>query len=118
MSRLIDADDRIEFIKNAYCPECDNYNGVRCRACPINDMIEAIDQAPTVDLWHYPSKGEFPEINEIVFLYLKGSVYKPGCFMCVSEKNYEWCIDCDRNKEVDRSEVLAWQYIVPPKEEA
>lgn len=89
----------------------------RIKVCVALAKIAELAKAEATK-WHYPSKGEFPEINEIVFLYLKGRVYKPGCFMCVSEKNYEWCIDCDRNKEVDRSEVLAWQYIVPPKEEA
>ena len=81
----------------------------------IHELLSEIRER--IGAWHYPSKGEYPVINKIVFLRLKSSVYKLGCFMCVSEKNYEWCIDCDRNKEVDRSEVLAWQYIVPPKEE-
>lgn len=47
--RLIDADKRIAEIKNQYCTGCDNYGGVRCRACWVDDAICLIDDAPTVD---------------------------------------------------------------------
>lgn len=49
MSRLIDVDERIAFIKKVYCSECDNYNGIRCRACDISDILDYLDNAPTVD---------------------------------------------------------------------
>lgn len=104
--RLIDADDRIEFIKNSYCLECDNYNGVRCRACPINDTIEEIDNAPTVDPWHYPSKGEYPKDEEQVFVAWTSE----GSYDVV---NFRYCM-----WGVKLSPPYAWQYIVPPKEEA
>lgn len=108
--RLIDADDRIEFIKNAYCPECDNYNGVRCRACPINDMIEAIDDAPTVDLWHYPSKGELPTEGETVLVAFQ----EGGLWYFANAEYHEggWA------SVVDLGNIVAWQNIIPPKEEA
>lgn len=49
MARLIDSDKRIAGIKNQYCTGCDNYGGVRCRACWVDDAICLIDDAPTVD---------------------------------------------------------------------
>ena len=49
MARLIDADARIAEIKKAYCTGCENYNGVRCRACWVDDAIGMMDDAPTVD---------------------------------------------------------------------
>lgn len=49
MARLIDSDKRITEIKNQYCTGCDNYGGVRCRACFVDDAICLIDDAPTVD---------------------------------------------------------------------
>lgn len=49
MSRLIDADALIERIKNIYCKGCDNYHGIRCRACPTDDAIGEIDDAPTIE---------------------------------------------------------------------
>ena len=47
--RLIDANAWIERVKEAYCPGCENYNGVRCRACWIDDAIGLVEDAPTVD---------------------------------------------------------------------
>ena len=49
MARLIDADKRIAEIKKIYCDGCDNYDGVRCRACWVDDAICLIDDATTVD---------------------------------------------------------------------
>ena len=47
--RLIDADKRIAEIKNQYCTDCNNYGGVRCRACWVDDAICLIDEYETVD---------------------------------------------------------------------
>ena len=47
--RLIDANARIEEIKKAHCTNCDNYGGVRCRACWVDDAIGMIDDAHTMD---------------------------------------------------------------------
>ena len=47
--RPIDADKLIEQIKKIYCEGCDNYNGMRCKACPNDDEIRDIDSAPTID---------------------------------------------------------------------
>ena len=118
MSRLIDADDRIEFIKNAYCPECDNYNGVRCRACPINDMIEAIDDAPTVDLWKYPSRGEMPKDNFSYVLVAKDNEVFYGAYVDPLE---QWVIYPLNGMQTRyyASKVDAWMPLPPPpKEEA
>lgn len=49
MARLIDADKRIAEIKKIYCDGCDNYDGVRCRVCWVDDAICLIDDATTVD---------------------------------------------------------------------
>jgi len=49
--RLIDADALMEQTENWYCSKenCgDNYNGIRCRACWVDDAIGIIDDAPTV----------------------------------------------------------------------
>lgn len=42
--RLIDADALLERIKEVTgCSTCDNYNGLRCRACPWDDAITEVD---------------------------------------------------------------------------
>ena len=40
---LISRKAAIDRIK-AYCDGCDNYNGVRCRACQIADAMAAVDE--------------------------------------------------------------------------
>lgn len=110
--RLIDADDRIEFIKNAYCPGCDNYNGVRCRTCSINETIEAIDDAPTADQWHYPSKGEYPPSGEEVLCW-----YEPKIKVVAQYYASDDIWFCDAILS-GRTPPYAWQYIESPKEEA
>lgn len=33
----------------AGCAKCDNYNGVRCRACIWSDAMNIVEEAPAVD---------------------------------------------------------------------
>ncbi|MBR3237993.1 MAG: hypothetical protein IKF99_06095 [Oscillospiraceae bacterium] len=49
--RLIDADALTERMKSFLCDpkKCDNYGGVRCRACEFDDAFYWIDAEPTVD---------------------------------------------------------------------
>ena len=73
--------------------------------------VEAVDEAPTIDQWHYPSKGEYPTDGEEVLFRCDGQNYL-GTY---SDTSHYFdsrdmgctagCVDC-------------WQYIVPPKEKA
>ena len=65
--RLIDVNARIEEIKKAYCTNCENYGGVRCRACWVDDAIGLFEDAPTVDAVEIPDK----ELLRAVKLLLK-----------------------------------------------
>lgn len=49
--RLIDADALTERMKSFLCAptKCDNYGGIRCRACDFDDAYNWIDAEPTVD---------------------------------------------------------------------
>ena len=61
--RLIDADELIDKAIEDYCKECGKRKGVKdgkwrvlykigeapCRACDVNDMVDRIDNAPTVE---------------------------------------------------------------------
>ena len=64
--------DREDFLKDAeirYCMPCKgagkDYNGLRCRACWVDDMMGDVDDAPAADVapvvhgrWiHYPDCG-------------------------------------------------------------
>ena len=48
MSEYIDREKAIAKIKAAYCCGCENYNGVRCRACQIKDAMDVMEDEPAV----------------------------------------------------------------------
>ena len=48
MPRYIDADAFDADCRKRYCTDCNNYNGVKCRACWVDDMLGDVDDAPTV----------------------------------------------------------------------
>ena len=45
---LKDTDAIVNTIKETYCKECNNYGGIKCRACLIDDCLACIDDAPTI----------------------------------------------------------------------
>lgn len=61
--RLIDADAFINDARDRYCKDCDKRKGIKsgkrkfiyeigdvpCRACDVDDMVNDIESAPTVD---------------------------------------------------------------------
>lgn len=47
--RLIDADEAQERFYETYCKNCNNYNGVRCRACELKDGADIYDDMQEVD---------------------------------------------------------------------
>lgn len=63
--RLVDADALERQIQEAYCAECDDYNGIRCRACGVDDALIQVDAAPTIDaipvewLMDLANRGDF-----------------------------------------------------------
>lgn len=48
MPRYIDADAFESSACERYCTDCDNSNGVKCRACWVDDMLGEVEDAPTV----------------------------------------------------------------------
>lgn len=46
---LIDRQALVKQMKETYCTDCENYNGIKCRACWIDDAIGTVDDAPAVD---------------------------------------------------------------------
>lgn len=63
MPRLIDADALINDVTERYCKDCDRRKGIKngviktlyeigeapCRACTLDDTIDKLENAPTVD---------------------------------------------------------------------
>ena len=50
MAEYIDRDALMLRIKEIHCAECDSYNGLRCRACWVDDTLDYIDSEPTADV--------------------------------------------------------------------
>ena len=49
MSDLISREALISEIKRVYCTGCNDYHGVRCRACGTGDALDMVEDAPAVD---------------------------------------------------------------------
>lgn len=90
--RLIDANARIEEIRQAHCTNCESYGGVKCRACWVDDAIGLIDDAPTVDAvevvhgrWRrfINGDGEYKYLcgvcEKVVTYEMGGANYCPNC---------------------------------------
>lgn len=93
MGRLIDADALEEMFKTQYgCETCDNYDGVRCRACHCDYALGIIDMAPTIDAAPV-RRGEWEDYwvleAGIEAVYLK-------CSACGywGSFEYNFCPDC------------------------
>lgn len=46
MSEFIEREKAIARIKAAYCCGCNDYGGVRCRACQIMDAMDVLEDEP------------------------------------------------------------------------
>ena len=50
MTEYIERESLMRRIKEIHCAECDNYHGVRCRACWVDDTLGYIDSEPPADV--------------------------------------------------------------------
>lgn len=66
MSEFIDREKAIANIKAAYCCGCEDYNGVRCRACQIMDAMDVLEDEPAVvpDSQRWRKTAEDPPTRE------------------------------------------------------
>ena len=74
------------------------------------ELCDYIDSQPTVNLWHYPSKGELPKESEYV-LCLQSDGVIPYIGVYEHSMWINWYVG------TTDFEPKCWQYIVPPKEE-
>ena len=110
--RLIDADELHKELEKKGRPI--GYNEYKL-------FYYLIDDAPTVDLWHYPSKGEYPPVGEFVATSHLVLVFWWNTD-CNGKKAKVYGLDrwCEQHKEWDSYPQLpiAWQPLPePPKEE-
>lgn len=87
---LIDRDMLIDDMKKRYCKPCKtekkDYNGVRCRACWIDDAILEIEDAPVIDIAKFKGKVA-DEPDE----WVQGYLMKNDCIFQVKEHKGSKC---------------------------
>lgn len=100
---------------NATClaTNCDNYNGVRCRACAYADAMDFIDAIPAADV---------QPVNR--WISVKDKLPDEDGWYLVCKHNRvrvaEWCKDCWYNESdlpIDDCAITYWQPLPePPKD--
>ena len=77
MARYINEDEFIAWVKEHWCADCQNDNGLRCRVCWIDDAIDIVEEAPEADV---VPKSEVEELQAEV-----GRLEKENAELLVSE---------------------------------
>ena len=119
---LKDADELIKQIQTTYCRDCkDCTKDKDFFHCNIEQIIGIIQYAHTIDLWHYPSRGELPDkdwtkhhlnVSKECFVLTKRGIGTIARW----DNDYKMWFENQPNAPI--TEVIAWQYFEPPKEEA
>ena len=63
MPRYIEEETFVNFVQEHFCNGCNNYNGVKCRSCSVDDAISFVESAPTAEV---VARAEFDRVaNEL-----------------------------------------------------
>lgn len=46
---LISREAAIDHVKSVFCKGCNNYDGIRCRSCEVEDVLDVFEGVPPVD---------------------------------------------------------------------
>jgi len=92
---------------NATClaTDCDNYNGVRCRACAYADAMDFIDAIPSADVQPVKHGRWLPSDSCITAAY--GTIHCQICSECGadlmedSDYDYDFCPVCGARMDGD-----------------
>ena len=82
---------------------------------PLVVDVEAIDDAPTIDPWKYPSRGELPDKDVECLVHTKSG---NNFIAMIDSSDNCWCTGEFFGEYLKNDYVACWQYIVPPKGEA
>ena len=83
----------------------------------VDVFNQALFQAPTIDPWHYPSKGEYPPKGKQVLAYAWNVHNVLAKYDTFDGKDIFVTFDA-YNGFIEIKKVVRWQYIIPPQEEA
>ena len=112
MSRLIDADE----LKKLFT---DNLNESVRQVIAASVLNQIIDQQPTINEWHYPSKGDYPTDGDWYLVALEIGEDRRRCVVIgeyhatLTSPEKKWWV---HGKE--EHDVIAWMPLPePPQEE-
>lgn len=113
--RTIDADNLIKDVHEEWDPVRIWDETGDATACEIERLIDA---QPTVDPWHYPSKGELPDkdwskhplnVSKECFVLIERGVGT------IARWDNDYKMWFENQPKAPVIKVIAWQYFVPPK---
>ena len=92
MPRYINEDEFVAWVKQHWCSDCNNDNGLRCRACWLDDAIDIVEEAPEADVAPRSEVAReiFEWIEELAKIYTF-PVVKSGAVEIAKEPF--WCIE-------------------------
>lgn len=107
---LISREAAIGEIKKHFCTDCDNYKGIRCRACNFDDAMGVIEDMPSAQQW-IPCSERLPDNLKSVLVYFR-EVHN-------QEYNYDIAIYAGGKwfgnvLEKCSGQVIAWQPLPEP----
>lgn len=95
MPEYIEREAVVARIKQTFCFDCDSYNGVKCRACLIDDALLQIEDEPAADVapvvhgeWIHNTKREYDYICSVCRgdapedRYRNNAILTPYCPHC------------------------------------
>ena len=101
MPRYIDADALQVDCMRRYCGDCDCRNGLKCRACWVDDMLEEIGNAPTVSPDEVRGKGEWIKAHDDTAWWWECSVcHEPPLQRYKCDRLSNFCPNCGAKMEV------------------
>ena len=111
---------------NATClaTDCDNYNGVRCRACAYADAMDFIDAIPAADVqsvnrW-ISVKDRLPDKFDYVLCYCKTTTGEGNVFMYGAYHKDTWWLKTCRTYatlEQPQMRVMYWMPLPEPPQD-
>ena len=50
MPRYIEEEAFVKWVEEHFCNGCNNYGGIKCKSCSVDDAISMVESAPTADV--------------------------------------------------------------------
>ena len=78
MGDLISRSELSAAIKRQYCTDCNNYNGLRCRACHADDMLALVDDSLDAGPLWISVEDEYPDYKLSVLVIAREYTHCKG----------------------------------------